>query len=793
MNKRWICLILTVVMLVGMVPMVKAEAAGITSFNGTYNQVKGFVWEADNNTITFNSDGIFTINVNMYEGYYKLSGTYSVQDNQAFCTLTESNEFAGFNFTMTDINGNLAFEAKDKLVSIRSGAIFKNINASVAPKSPWEDAYMKILKALKDEYSRYNFSLYDVDEDGTPELFLASYGFYTIYTYKDGKVVNLGTVNHHLFMWDEKNSFITVGGLGAGASGAMMYKIENGQLSEGEIVFYSEQPENAQSGTYLINGRTVTEDVYQAESKSYINSSRSIYALYLYYSYNIPDGTRLADYVTARNDSIQVLLDGNKIAFDQPPILDNGRTLVPLRAIFEALGATVNWNESSKTVTATKDSSVIVMKIGEKNIGVNGKIIALDVPPKLVNGRTLVPVRAVAEGFNAGVDWDGGTKTVYLSSNFNDLTVNNIVKNNAYAIFSSPISSDGRKEWEFNYKDDLNMTEQEYRDYVKMASLGAALISTGDGLFDLAKLVGDKKKQCLESAITSLLVPSEDELKTIIQKNLESITAVQTISQDAISISNDLTEMYKVVHPELSTDKLLKDVGGVKTDYGLSFTLGAVNDTITELILLKTIADTYNIIGENYEQFITQLESSSTVTADKDLIISLSKDIIARYKASTKDQIVAAMSKAVVDNAIKDAIKVFITNGLSADKMQSLKGMLFLVIFKYAAKDFIEASNSWLSFLGMNSIQMLAASEYQTLLSQAKTEKLPLTAEIQEKLKNSALVYIMSSIKCRDLLMTTVEKSHPTNNDVEALKFNLESRNDLSYKVFNTWKNAQII
>jgi|GEM_PF-4508985 len=418
MKKRWGCFILTVIMLIGLVPIVKAEAVGITRFNGTYNQVKGFVWEADNNTITFNPDGTFNINVNMYEGYYKFSGTYSVQENQALCTITESNEFTGYNFTMTNINGNLAFEAKDKLASIRSGAIFKNVNASDAPKSPWEDAYMKLFKALKDELSRYNFALYDVDEDGSPELFLASSGIYTIYTYKDGKVINLGTVNHHLFMWDEKNSFITVGGLGAGASGALMFKLENGQLSEAEVVFYSEYPENAQIGTYFINGRTVTEDVYQAESNAYVNSSRSIYAFYLYNSYNIPDGTRLADYVTARNDSIQVLLDGNKVAFDQPPILDNGRTLVPLRAIFEALGAAVYWNESSKTVTATKGSSVVVMKIGEKNITVNGKIIALDVPPKIVNGRTLVPVRAVAEGFNAGVDWDGATKTVYITSNF---------------------------------------------------------------------------------------------------------------------------------------------------------------------------------------------------------------------------------------------------------------------------------------------------------------------------------------------------------------------------------------
>ncbi len=80
------------------------------------------------------------------------------------------------------------------------------------------------------------------------------------------------------------------------------------------------------------------------------------------------------------------------------------------------------------------------------------------------------------------------------------------------------------------------------------------------------------------------------------------------------------------------------------------------------------------------------------------------------------------------------------------------------------------------------------------LSRRAKNEKLPLDVELQEKLKNSALVYIMSSIKCRNLLLTTVEKSHPANSaDIEPLQNNFETRNNAAYKVFNTWKNVQII
>jgi len=89
-------------------------------------------------------------------------------------------------------------------------------------------------------------------------------------------------------------------------------------------------------------------------------------------------------------------------------------TLVPLRAIFEALGATVEWEQSTQTVTAVKDDITIILKIGDSFLTKNGERIALDVPAKIVGGRTLVPARAVAESFGADVQWDGTTRTVTI-------------------------------------------------------------------------------------------------------------------------------------------------------------------------------------------------------------------------------------------------------------------------------------------------------------------------------------------------------------------------------------------
>ncbi len=113
---------------------------------------------------------------------------------------------------------------------------------------------------------------------------------------------------------------------------------------------------------------------------------------------------------------ITVTLDGNVLEFDQNPIIVNSRTMVPLRAIFESLGATVEWDQDTQTVTSVKGDTTISMTIGKAEMKKNEEVIVLDVAPQIVGNRTLVPVRAVAESFNCIVDWDGETQTVIIKS-----------------------------------------------------------------------------------------------------------------------------------------------------------------------------------------------------------------------------------------------------------------------------------------------------------------------------------------------------------------------------------------
>lgn len=111
---------------------------------------------------------------------------------------------------------------------------------------------------------------------------------------------------------------------------------------------------------------------------------------------------------------IKVQVDQQDLSFDQPPIEKSGRVLVPLRTIFETLGATVSWDAKTQTVTATKGDKVITIKIGSRIAHINGKSTYLDQEALEINGRTLVPVRFISESLGEIVKWDASTQTVIV-------------------------------------------------------------------------------------------------------------------------------------------------------------------------------------------------------------------------------------------------------------------------------------------------------------------------------------------------------------------------------------------
>jgi len=133
-------------------------------------------------------------------------------------------------------------------------------------------------------------------------------------------------------------------------------------------------------------------------------------ALLLFIS--VPGGNGLAEAASP----IRVTVDGRELTMDVPPTVRNGRALVPMRAIFEALGARVSWEAQTKKITGTRGTTVITLYIGRTSAIVNGRTVPLDVPPLIINGRTLVPTRFIAENLGAQVVWDSSNRLVTIRS-----------------------------------------------------------------------------------------------------------------------------------------------------------------------------------------------------------------------------------------------------------------------------------------------------------------------------------------------------------------------------------------
>lgn len=128
----------------------------------------------------------------------------------------------------------------------------------------------------------------------------------------------------------------------------------------------------------------------------------------------------MANNIAFANNDIKVTLNGNQIQFDEPPIIRNDRTLVPIRAIFEAMGMFVSWDNDTKKILALGDDWAITMQIDSKGIAYGSStsgssMLVMDVAPCIINGRTYVPVRYIAEVTGYEVNWDGANKTVVIT------------------------------------------------------------------------------------------------------------------------------------------------------------------------------------------------------------------------------------------------------------------------------------------------------------------------------------------------------------------------------------------
>jgi hypothetical protein len=112
---------------------------------------------------------------------------------------------------------------------------------------------------------------------------------------------------------------------------------------------------------------------------------------------------------------ISIIVNGSQVSSDVPPQIVNGCTMVPVRVISEAIGANVSWDPDTQTVTLLDNGVHVAMTLGGYTLE-NGSPITLDNPAQIINGRVMVPIRFIAEAFGCQVNWDAANQAVEISS-----------------------------------------------------------------------------------------------------------------------------------------------------------------------------------------------------------------------------------------------------------------------------------------------------------------------------------------------------------------------------------------
>lgn len=115
-----------------------------------------------------------------------------------------------------------------------------------------------------------------------------------------------------------------------------------------------------------------------------------------------------------KQPTVNIYINAKLVSFDQEPIIINGNTLVPMRGVFEALGATIEWKNETQTVILSKENIIVSLKIGEKLAIKNDVDIEISQPAILLNNKTMVPIRFVSKSLGAKVIWDQKNHSVFI-------------------------------------------------------------------------------------------------------------------------------------------------------------------------------------------------------------------------------------------------------------------------------------------------------------------------------------------------------------------------------------------
>lgn len=113
---------------------------------------------------------------------------------------------------------------------------------------------------------------------------------------------------------------------------------------------------------------------------------------------------------------ITLIVNGNIVPLDQKAVIVNGTVLIPLKNMFDALGATMQWDQNTKKITATKGDTTVELTVDSTSAKKHNEELTLQAKPIVINGYTMVPARFAAESFDASVEWDSSSSTIMITA-----------------------------------------------------------------------------------------------------------------------------------------------------------------------------------------------------------------------------------------------------------------------------------------------------------------------------------------------------------------------------------------
>jgi len=296
----------------------------------------------------------------------------------------------------------------------------------------WRQAYTTLLR----DYSSRGFSaawsadgrtagefiLYDIDKDGIPELIVADSFHFTnylaVYTFREGRMQQLADVDFDYYSpivlspSGNRPGIITIVGM-HGVRVTSLWLISGNGLVRSTSVEHNEDFIDARGDRWFVDGREVSRAEYDRTVNSVFGDLDRLLTILIW---DISESSiRMTIGAIPDQPAISVVLNGRRLSFDTPPQMISGRVMLPLRTIFEEMGAEVVWDGATRTATATKGDTTVVLTIGSVSPTVNGRVVQIDQPGVIVSGRTLAPLRFVAEAFGGQVVWDGESRTATIN------------------------------------------------------------------------------------------------------------------------------------------------------------------------------------------------------------------------------------------------------------------------------------------------------------------------------------------------------------------------------------------